>query len=344
MQCSVTDHIHNREMPEGGLQDLQATVLRELPWVLGLPSSLVDKDTYHRQVSILVSGMYVLAPQGRIEALTTFTLTKVEQQLQTDGGSGCALSNTFKTYDKYGYQPILLPHEMRPALMAYSSLRRRMHVQSDAFFVDYNGIAYDSSKLGHLVTQYFKTTMDLHLTTTMIRSLWEIMADKAFKVAAISQEQRSAIMNINGHSSQTTKDYYLRAAREQDARHGAEVSEAINQHNVQLLNNEDRHAASTSKYAWGTAHPCYNMTGSERVKWSSFEKDFVIKWCNDAVTVNPELEYKIVRLCLEHIKSDPVLIAEFHMHHTLDGSRLGYPWKEWKKKERLGGPMPKTLI
>jgi hypothetical protein len=126
--------------------------------------------------------------------------------------------------------------------------------------------------------------------------------------------------------------------------HGAEVSEAINQHNVQLLNNDDRHAASTSKYAWGTAHPCYNMTGSERVKWSSFEKDFVMKWCNDAVTVNPELEYKIVRLCLEHIKSDPVLIAEFHMHHTLDGSRLGYPWKEWKKKERLGGPMPKTLI
>ena len=332
VKCSVTDHVHNREMPEGGLQDLQATVQRDLPWVLGLPAALVDKDTYRRQVSILISGMYVLAPQGRIEALTTLTLSDTQQQLARDGG--CALSNTFKTYDKYGFQPISLPTELHPALTAYVVLRRGMRSKSDALFVDFFGLAYDSTKLGHLVTQYFKTTMGLHLTTTMIRSLWEIMADKAFKAAAISQEQRSAIMNINGHTSQTTKDYYLRAAREQDARHGAEVSEAITHHNVQLLTAADLHVTATSKYAWGTDHPCSNATGTERVKWSDFEKNFVVSWCNEVVTRNPELEYKVVRMCLEHIKSDNELVSKFHMHHTLDGSRLGYPWKEWKKRER----------
>ena len=52
------------------------------------------------------------------------------------------------------------------------------------------------------------------------------------------------------------------------------------------------------------------------------------------VATNSELEYKVVRMCLDHIKTDPALIAQFHMHHTLDGTRLGYPWKEFKKLER----------
>lgn len=116
LKCSVADHIHNREMPEGGLQDLVATVKRDLPWAAGLPSTLLEKETHRRLISILVSGMYVLAPQGRIESLTTLTLTAAQTQLQTRGG--CALSNTFKTYEKYGYQPISLPNELHPALNA----------------------------------------------------------------------------------------------------------------------------------------------------------------------------------------------------------------------------------
>ena len=331
LKCSVADHIHNREMPEGGLQDLVATVKRDLPWAAGLPSTLLEKETHRRLISILVSGMYVLAPQGRIEALTTLTLTAAQTQLQTRGG--CALSNTFKTYEKYGYQPISLPNELHPALNAYLGMRLRIRTEATAFFVDYEGIAYDSTKLGHLVTQYFTSTMNLHLTTTMIRSLWEIMADKAFKANAINAAQRSAIMNINGHSSQTTRDYYLREAREQDARHGVEVSDAIVAHDVQLLDAVDRRVATSSHYAWGTEHPCYGMDDG-RAKWTEFEKSFVINWCQSAIADNPEVEYKVVRMCLSHIKSDPSLVAQFHQRHTLAGGRLGYPWKEFKKSER----------
>lgn len=331
VKCSIVDHINNREMPEGGLHDLQEMVIRDLPWAEGLPSTLLDKETHRRQVSILVSGMYVLAPQGRIEALTTLTLVVAQQQLQASGN--CAMSNTFKTYDKYGYQPISLPNELHAALTTYLHLRLRMHVETPAFFVDYEGIAYDSTKLGHLVTQYFKTTMDLHLTTTMIRSLWEIMADKAFKANAINAEQRSAIMNINGHTSQTTRDYYLRDAREQDARHGVEVRDAIIAHDVQLLGAADRRAAISVYYAWGTEHPCYGVN-DERAKWTDFEKDFVVNWCKAVVTANPEVDYKVVSMCLANIKADPRLVAQFHQRHTLDGSRLSYPWKEWKKDQR----------
>jgi hypothetical protein len=291
----------------------------------------VDKETYRRQVSILVSGMYVLAPQGRIEALTTLTLRAAQRKLKEAGG--CALSNTFKTYAKYGYQPISFPKEMHAAQLVYLKIRAQMPQNSDLFFVDFEGFAYDSTKLGHLVTQYFKMSMNLHLTTTKIRSLWEIMSDKAYKAEAISSEQRSAIMNINGHTSTTTKDYYLREARAQDARHGSEVCEAIVSHNVQLLSPIDRQVAAANKYEWGTEHPCYEASG-ERVTWSDFEKEFVINWCTDIVNETPGLEYKVVRMCLAHIKSDPALVSKFHMHHTLDGSRLGYPWKEWKKQQK----------
>jgi hypothetical protein len=318
-------------MPEGGLHDLQETVIRDLPWAEGLPSTLLDKETHRRQVSILVSGMYVLAPQGRIEALTTLTVAAAQQQLQTSGG--CVLSNTFKTYDKYGFQPVSLPNELHAALTTFLKLRLQLHVETSEFFVDYEGAPYDSTKLGHLVTQYFKSTMGLHLTTTMIRSLWEIMADKAFKARAINAEQRSAIMNINGHTSQTTRDYYLRDAREQDARHGVEVRDAIIAHDVQLLGVADRRSAASAHYAWGTEHPCCGVN-DERAKWTDFEKNFVVNWCKGVVTANPEVDYKVVSMCLAHIKADPRLVAQFHQRHTLDGSRLSYPWKEWKKNQR----------
>ena len=335
LKCSIEDHVDNRELPEGGLQALQETVLKDLAWAGGLPTHFVDAITYRRQLSILISGMYVLAPQGRIEAFTTLTLPIAQQQLLSD--SGCALSNTFKTYDKYGYQPISLPKDMRHALQVYALLRASFHTTSDVFFIDHEGHTFDSTKLGHLVTQYFKTTMSLHITTTMIRSLWEIMADKALKADVINSEQRSAILNINGHSSQTTKDYYLRAAREQDALHGEEVREAIIRHDVQLIN-VDCQRTLTTKFAWGTEHPCYGLSAS-RVQWSDFEKRFVIEWCDRALLANPELKYKIVRMCLDHIKSQPSLVAQFHEHHTLDSSRLGYPWKTIKKQDRLSaGP------
>lgn len=319
-------------MPEGGLQALQATVFTDLAWAQGLPTDirLVEKETFRRLVSFLVSGMYVLAPQGRIEAFTTLTLRSTQQQLLLPGG--CALSNTFKTYEKYGYQPITLPPELHPALTVYIELRRRINTVSNTLFVDFGGRPYSSTKLGGFVTQYFRSSMDLHLTTTAIRSLWEIMSDKALKAAVISPAQRAAVMNINGHSSQTTKDYYLRTAREEDARHGTEVRNAILQHDVQLLDAQSRSAASANMHAWGTAHPCFAAPSPKRVKWTEFEKSFVVSFCNDVVTRSPELEYQAVRMCLDVIKSDPGLVAQFHAHHTLESRRLSQPWKEWKRR------------
>jgi hypothetical protein len=332
-KCSIEDHVVNRQMPEGGLQALQSTVLADLAWAQGLPTDfrLVEKETYRRLISLLVSGMYVLAPQGRIEAFTTLTLLTTQQQLMLPGG--CALSNTFKTYEKYGYQPISLPSEMHSALNVYVALRRRIGTASELLFIDHTGKPYSSTKLGSLVTQYFRSTMDLHLTTTMIRSLWEIMSDKALKAEVISPAQRAAVMNINGHSSQTTKDYYLRTAREEDARRGSEVRNAILQHDVQLLDAQARSTASANMHAWGTAHPCFSAPSPKRVKWTDFEKEFVVSYCNDVVARSPELGYKAVGMCLDFIKSDPALVAQFHAHHTLESRRLSQPWKEWKQRQ-----------
>jgi len=320
-------------MPEGGLQALQATVLTDLAWAKRLPTDicLVENETFRRLVSFIVSGMYVLAPQGRIEAFTTLTLLSTQQQLLLPGG--CALSNTFKTYEKYGYQPITLPPELHPALTVYIELRRCIGTVSDTLFVDYGGRPYSSTKLGGLVTQYFRFSMNLHLTTTLIRSLWEIMSDKALKAAVISPAQRAAVMNINGHSSQTTKDYYLRTAREEDARRGTEVRNAILQHDVQLLDAQSRSTASANMHAWGTSHPCFAALSPKRVKWTDFEKRFVVSFCNDVVTRSPELASQAVRMCLDFIKADSTLVAQFHAHHTLESRRLSQPWKEWKKRQ-----------
>jgi len=70
------------------------------------------------------------------------------------------------------------------------------------------------------------------------------------------------------------------------------------------------------------------------VAWTPFEKRYVVDWCRQAVEENPSIDHKVVKMCLKHIKTNLDLVAKFHAHHTLDPSRLSYPWKEYKKLQK----------
>ena len=67
------------------------------------------------------------------------------------------------------------------------------------------------------VTAFFKRTTKLHITTTRIRSMVETETDRGFNKGLITFEQKTAVANINGHTSQTCKDYYIRSERSRDA-------------------------------------------------------------------------------------------------------------------------------
>ena len=324
-------------------------------------------------MSVLIAGMYIHAPQGRVEGLCTVPYKEVlamVKVVQEEQRSTAALSSTFKTYAKYGYQPVLIPVSMLNVLLVYISVRPRSnpnayHSQNppslatpirdpNPFFVDFNGKAYSSSVVSRLVVNFFKKHLGLHVTTTGIRSLCEIMTDKALTEGHITgiinflpnpsptlvsnnnsycnyhlATQSKAVHNINGHTSATTADYYLRQSRLQDAQHGVEVYAAINRNSVPLVPNPKQHLLD-----WGSLHPCKAATRSDRVRWTAFEKSYVVRWCRRAVEENPRIEYKVVTMLLQHIKSKPDLVAQFHPHHTVDANRLAYPWKQFKKEQK----------
>ena len=140
--------------------------------------------------------------------------------------------------------------------------------------------------------------------------------------------EQQAIHNVNGHTSATTKDYYLRRSRMEDAQHGVQAYHAMARSPTPLLADGTQHLLQ-----WGTLHPCKDMKAS-RVAWTPFEKRYVVDWCRQAVEENPSIDHKVVKMCLKHIKTNLDLVAKFHAHHTLDPSRLSYPWKEYKKLQK----------
>ena len=317
---------------------MQDAARKQLRWASALPTQLpVDEPTYRKLMATIFSSLYVLVPQGRVEAFTTLPLDEVVSLLVEEVPETATLtpyvvlSGTFKTRSRYGFQPVSFPAEMRQVLLFYLDMRSRKNTTARVFFVDYHGVGYTSTAVGHLVTQFYRTALGIHISTTNIRSLAEIMAKKAHDAGVINTVQREAIQHINGHSSATTTDYYLRQSRMQDAINGQAAFEALTRENerLPLIAFPERHSRN-----WGTEHPHRDLSG-ERVPWSAFELDFVGSFCSALLSKEPKQAYTVVRSCLTHIKSDNSLVAKFHKHHTLDGSRLGYAWKKWKNDQRI---------
>ena len=58
--------------------------------------------------------------------------------------------------------------------------------------------------ISRLVVAFFRQNADLHITTTTLRALVEIQADKMHKKGEISLLEREAIANSNGHCLSST--------------------------------------------------------------------------------------------------------------------------------------------
>jgi hypothetical protein len=112
--------------------------------------------------------------------------------------------------------------------------------------------------------------------------------------------------------------------------HGEEVYKAIATHNLPLLSSEGLERTEITLASQGIGHAFADKKG-QRIKWTPFELNFVGTWCQAMVDDNPDCNYKVVRMCLDHIRSRSELLAHFHSKHTVDRSRLAFAWNTWKK-------------
>jgi hypothetical protein len=137
-------------------------------------------------------------------------------QVDTLLKKGVAMSSKFKTASKFLLQPVPIPDISKPLLSIYLEVLRPIAASRNKNILQFDEPLwigfYDGCEVdvGRLVQSYFKRRLCINISTTNIRSLVETETDKMFRNGKISQDERESISFINGHNSQTTKDYYVR--------------------------------------------------------------------------------------------------------------------------------------
>jgi hypothetical protein len=119
---------------------------------------------------------------------------------------------------KFIQQPVTISQTAKRLLTKYITLirpiiRSRCREEPnnmDKLFLDFEGKPH--LRLGRLVTQYFSSKQGgyHHITTTSLRSLVETQATILQKAGSISSGDLASIQNINGHSAQTSEEFYVK--------------------------------------------------------------------------------------------------------------------------------------
>ena len=77
--------------------------------------------------------------------------------------------------------------------------------------------------LGKRFIDFFEKNAQVKVNTTGIRALVETMSKAKSDEGVLSSEHRSAIHNINGHSSQTSKIWYERESQTKISKAGQDA-------------------------------------------------------------------------------------------------------------------------
>jgi len=363
---TMESEVYLSKMPAGGLPQLQETFAAEITWLQSLvklahdyqrtqpgqPYYPMAATEYSRLTSAMYAALYAFAPNGRVSGIEDLKEVQYKQLVE----EGHVHSSKFKTNSTYGYQPVILNKIsyffvktywdfFRPVAMINSDSTPQTPLQR-SLWLTFDG---KPERIGARVTQYFKRTLGMHITTTAIRSLVETTTEKLKKTGAISESQRDSVSNINGHSSQVTRDFYLMMDRNADVCSAREALDTIMPLSTQLneMMNSSPTPANESIHRfespptwtghtqdilrvadWGTGHPDYEKytakenTAVKRARWTQQELKYIADFCKKKLKANPEANSVIVKCCFQHIQRDPDALPIFHRNHVLDSCRL----------------------
>jgi hypothetical protein len=158
---------------------------------------------------------------------------------------GYTLSDNFKTSGTYGLQPIMLSSfsyrlvfiyidHVRGLISPRNNNNNNNWESNDFLWLNYNGDR--QLGIGNLITKYFRKKIKVNVTTTCFRSLYETESDTLYDNGVISASERASIRQINGHSSATVKQYYLKKNISQDVDNARSVLKSLpTTNNVILL-------------------------------------------------------------------------------------------------------------
>jgi hypothetical protein len=365
----INTKISHLQLPSDGLTGLLRIANEKLRWLesiaLKLEPQNIDRDIYDCAVSTIIVGHYCRNPQGRPQAFSHITLS----QLKEFKDHGYAVSPFLKTRAKFGVQTVLCDPQLLRVNRIYVKRFRPIALQNainagidtspNFLWLTFDG--KQQTRIGRCVTNFFRTHENLHVTVTQIRGLTETTAHKALLKGIISPTQREAIMSVNGHSSRTTKDYYLMSDRKADAAHGrAGFNKMLGFVTPERLSIEDTCDGDAytedggdkddgddstsamesidSDSAFGRDAPI--VFGAEhpqgdnmecRAKWTSEEIGYAGKWVERKLEISPGIT-NIIAKCLAHIRATPSCHPIFHPRHVVDSTRLKHGIECYEKQ------------
>ena len=209
--------------PQGGMRQLNEAVEKELSWISRIDEgTVIDRGFFLSFSKALCASIY-LSPQGRIQAVEDIRFGQANE-LKTNK---FIMSKKFKTWAKYGYQPvtagsIFLQIFEKYMLYVRPALKEK---DTDFLFVDLEGNQID---MGRKLITFFESALGLHLTSTTIRSVVETEVNDLFNQGKLSRREKESMMNLNGHSSQVTHDYYIKQDRQRDVVNAFRCFDLIN--------------------------------------------------------------------------------------------------------------------
>jgi hypothetical protein len=338
---SLQSKVANRQLPANGLQDLRDAVAKSLLWIETNKDVIVrgnDKWVHGHFLGIFITAMYTHA-QGRIGGILDLKADQLEELLN----AYYAMTNHFKTRARFGYQAFIIPEPYMWLLRLYGDTRHaiveRTGVDSQWLWIKIDGTREED--MGAKVTAYGMFALSVNLTTTGMRAMMEIEANEAYKVGKISLAEKEAIHNVNGHSSQMTKDYYLyedmadsveKTSQAYEAmRNASATPEAHNAPFPQITSSTNtvntpipwsaRRARSLQPIHWGIDHPNY-LSNNKRATWSDQEMDYIAQWYQESVQSNPGNVSRMAARLLALIQKDEAAHRIFHEIHVLNSARL----------------------
>jgi hypothetical protein len=343
---TLSSKIERKRLPRDGFLTLNNIVDSKLDWIdtmEGTRPENIHKGMYNSVISAIISGHYCKLPTGRPRAFSFLQLTQMDD-FRTNG---FATSTCFKTYAKYGYQLILTEEKLLKATEIYVKTFRPVAVRNarrkgftsnlDLLWLTYEG--EQQRQIGKFVTKLF-AMHDYHITTGDLRSLVETKANNAMLAGTLSAAQREAITDLNGHSSQVTKDYYLMTDRVSQSNAGREGFARMLGKPSAILGEPsrwpDEDVADVPVY--GGQHPDKNNHINKRARWTNEEVDFIGRWMKCYLKQNPRATRLLSKL-LHHIWKTPSCHPIFHPRHVLTTTRLKSGLDAYENKN---GPIMKT--
>ena len=341
---SMASQVQTFKLPKDGFEGLQKIVSDCFDWASELSeiSSVfkIDSVIYKEYVGFLVAALYVLAPQGRIGGIQGLVLEDYDDFIKM----GHTLSTTFKTKAKYAYQPVLSNEKINQLITTYITNFRPIAVKNardsiprgkpfqppDEFWLTFEGKHDD--RLGRHMTQFFMKKGHYHVTTTVIRSLLETTAHEAMKSGGISSQQRDAISNVGGHSSQVVNDYYLKHDRNSDAQQAKQAFNIMARTSNSPVDEQDEVFPGhddCEEPDVGSEHPEY-LTKKSKAAWTDQEIEYTGTWFLEKMRQHPNKQQSWFKDLHTHILQDPEVRKIFHRYHVCSPTRLQHGKKAYE--------------